>query len=352
VLLFVPSHRTFDLLFGEPKIGPRLYIKRVQVMDHCEQLLPPYLRFVKGVVDCADLPLNISRETLQDNPLLGRIRKNVVKNAFTALEEMKSDDYETYKTVYGESGEILKEGLAQDFANREQIADLLLFESIDTDQGAYTTLADYVEKMPEGQNAIYYLTGERRERIEGSPALEAFRARGWDVLLLTDPVDEFVIPYLDAYRGKPLKAANQGELDSEVASDDSKTKEAFLPLFERLRKSLGVAEVRLSRRLKQSAACLVHEEGAISPHMRRLLKQMGQDEGLPEQKRILELNPEHTVVKTLRDLHGANPDDPRVESYGRLLHDQALIAEGSPLPDPAEFTQRLNDLLVRDALAS
>lgn len=351
VLLFVPSHRPFELQFGDVKFGPKLYIKRVLVMDHCEALLPPYLRFVKGVVDCADLPLNVSREMLQDNPLLVKIKNHLTKSVLKALGQMKDEDYEKYVKFFQQMGDILKEGLAQDHANREQIADLILFESIRTERGHYTTLADYVEHMPEGQTQIYYLTGESRAQMENAPTLEVFKDKGWDVLLLSDPVDEFVLPSFTEYRQKPLRAADKGELSSDIAVDDSALKQQYLPLFETLRKTLkGVKQVRLSTRLKNSPSCLVGEEGAPSAHLERILQRLGKEHELPQEDRILELNPEHPVVKALQAIHQANPNDPKVESYGQLLYDQAVIAEGSALKDPAGFIQRLNELLLRDTI--
>lgn len=351
VLMFIPSHRPFELQFGDQKFGPKLYIKRVLIMEHCEALLPPYLRFVKGVIDCPDLPLNVSREMLQDNPLLTRIKKNVVKNILKALAEMKRNEYDKYVEFYQQMGDVLKEGLAQDFENREQIADLLLLQSINTEKGKYTTLADYVEAMPEGQKDIYYLTGESRGQIENAPYLEVFKDKGWDVLLMTDPVDEFVLPHFTEYKEKPLKAADKGELDSDIEVDNAEQKQQFLPLFETLRKKLDeVKEVRLSTRLKDSPSCLVSEEGAMGAHMERIMQQLGKADEIPQEQRILELNPDHPVVQTLQKIHEANADDPKVENYGKILYDQAVIAEGSALKDPADFTKRINELLIRDAI--
>jgi len=351
-LLFVPARRPFELQFGETQFGPKLYIKRVSIMDHCEALLPPYLRFVKGVVDCPDLPLNVSRELLQDNPLLAKIQKNLVKAVLRHLASLKQEDYEAYVGVFQQLGDVLKEGLAQDPAHQERIADLVLFQSVNTPKGAYTTLADYVERMPEGQNDIYYLCGESREAIENAPHLEAFKDRGWDVLLLSDPVDEFVLPHFTQYKGKHLKAADKGQLDGEIATPENlELKQAFLPLLEALRGALeGVKEVRLSTRLKDSAACLVSEEGALGAHMERLMRRMGQGEALPPSERILELNPDHAVVKALRQRQQANPNDPKVATLGKTLYDAALIAEGSKPKDPSEFNRRLDELMLRDLL--
>ena len=350
-LLYIPKRKSWELQFAEPKVGPKLYINRVQIMDHCEALLPPYLRFVKGVVDCSDLPLNVSRELLQHNPLLEKIQKSLVKNVFQALGELRASDPEAYAEVFAELGQILKEGLARDHANREAIADLLLFSSLNTEAGKTLTLAQYVEAMPEGQPDIYYLAGEERTVLEHAPALEAYRHRNWDVLLLTDPIDPFVVPSLPEYKGKGLKAADrhQPELDADEKKQAEEAAGAYQPLLESLKGRLdGVKDLRLTRRLKESASCLTAGDDALDPHMERLLAKMGQG-GMGPQERILELNPEHPVVQGLLELYRKDPADPRVEGHAHLLHDQALLAEGSRLADPSAFVRRLNELLVKDA---
>jgi molecular chaperone HtpG len=355
-LLYIPRHKSFDLQFAEAKVGPKLYINRVQIMDHCEQLLPPYLRFVKGVVDCSDLPLNVSREVIQHSPLLEKIQKSLVKNVLAALEELKTGDRDTYTEVFGELGGILKEGLARDFEHRAQIADLMLFQSLKTEAGKFTTLAQYLEGMPADQTDIYYLAGEQRSLLEHSPSLEVFRHRGWDVLLLTDPIDEFVIPSLTDYQGKALKAADRSAPEL-PAEDLKKTEEAsgiFQPLLTSLKATLSeLKDVRLSRRLKESAACLVADEGDMGANMERLLQKMGRAEAMglggPAQ-RILELNPDHPAVQALQKLHQADPADARIGTYAHLLHDEAVLAEGSKLADPSAFAQRINGLIAKDAL--
>jgi molecular chaperone HtpG len=352
VLAFVPAHRPFELQWGDYKAGLRLYIQRVLIMDRCEELLPPYLRFVRGVVDSSDLPLNISRELLQQNPLLDKIRSNVVRSVLKALEEMKAEEYDKYVSFYKELGEILKEGLGRDWDNRQRLADLLLFQSVKTPPGQYTTLAKYVEAMPADQKDIYYLIGESRELIEHSPYLEAFRSRGQDVLLLTDPIDEFALPNLGEYKGKKLKAADRGDLEADQESKKKREEAAgqFQKLFEHLKARLPeVSDVRLSGRLKESASCLVADEGALTAHMERLMQRLGRDEA--GSRRVLELNGEHPAVQALQKVYEKSPDDPRVESYGRLLYDQAVIAEGSKVKDPAAFARRINELLVKDARA-
>jgi molecular chaperone HtpG len=352
VLLFIPAHKPFELQWGgEFKAGPRLYVQRVLIMDHCESLLQPYLRFVRGVVDSSSLPLNISREILQQNPLLERMRKNVVKNVLDALAEMKDREYDKYVGFFRELGGILKEGLGRDWANREKLADLMLFESADTPAGQFTTLAQYVEKMPADQKEVVYLTGEDRGILEHSPYLEAFRARGQDVLLLTDPIDEFTVPALGEYKGKRLRAADRGDLDDKKDEAKSADAEKYKPLLDHLKGKLAdeVSDVRLSSRLKESAACLVAPEGAMSAHLERLMERMGRGDEATRAKRILELNGKHPAVAALRDLYEKKPDDPRVEGYARLLYDQALLAEGSKVKDPAAFARQVNELLVKDA---
>jgi molecular chaperone HtpG len=352
VLLFIPAHRPWELLFAESafKWGLRLYIQRVLIMDHCQDLLPPHLRFVRGVVDSADLPLNISREMLQQNPLLGKMQKNIVKRVLDALAEMKEGEYDRYVGFYREMGSILKEGLGRDHANRDRIADLLLFESMKTPAGKYVSLAQYVEAMPADQKDIYYLIGESREQIEHSPYLEAFRSRGQDVLLMTDPVDEFVLPGLREYKGKHLKAADRGELEGDKAEKRPEVQEKFKRLFEHLKSKLPeVSDVRLSGRLTESASCLVAGEGAMSAHLERLMQRLGRGEDLGPSRRALELNGEHPAVLAMLKLFEKDPQDARVESYGRLLYDEAVIAEGSKVKDPLALARRINELMVKGA---
>ena len=354
-LLFVPRRRGLDWLMGpEKKSSVDLYVRRVLIMHECEHLVPPYLRFVRGVVDSSDLPLNVSRETIQNNPVLHRIRTNVVNRVLNTLEEMKNEEYEkSYVPFFEEFGGYLKEGAATDFANRERLADLLLFESTTTDPSdaakRYTTLAKYVERMPADQKDVYYLTGDTRELIENSPYLESFKARGQEVLLLTDPVDEYLVASLHGYKGKNLKAVDRADADpaAEKVSEDKAA--ALRPLVDALKAKLAddVKDVRLSARLKESAAVLVADQGAMGANLERLLQRMGRGDEVPQTKRILELNPDHPAVQALKTLHEQNGDDPRVEAYGRLLYDEAVIAEGSRVKDPAAFARRVNELMVK-----
>jgi len=353
VLLYIPKRKGFDLQFGEAKVGPKLYINRVQIMDHCDAVLPPYLRFVKGVVDCADLPLNVSREMLQHSPLLEKIQKSVVKNVLKTLAELQSSDLEAYTAWFLELGVILKEGLGRDWDHKEQLADLLLYPSLKTESGKFTTLAQYVEAMPADQTDIYYLAGEGRDLLAHAPSLEVFKHRGWDVLLLTEPIDEFVLPALTEYKGKHLKAADRSE--PELPADEKQKVEEITGLFQPLLDTLkaqfkDLKDVRLSKRLKESAACLVAEEGALGANMERLLQKMGRADSFGgASPRILELNPDHPAVQGLQKLHLKDPADPRLEGYAALLYDQAVLAEGSRLADPTAFARRINELITRDA---
>ncbi|MDY3557060.1 molecular chaperone HtpG [Gemmata sp. JC717] len=349
VLCFVPARKPWGFDYEEPVAGLKLYVQRVLIMDRCEQLLPTYLRFVKGVVDSADLPLNVSRELLQQNPLLDVIQKSVVKNVLESLGGMKNIEFDKYLGVYKAFGTVLKEGLTRDWSNREKIADLLLFESANTEAGKFTTLAEYVGKMPEGQKDIAYLIGESAEQLRHSPYLEAFRAKGQDVLLLTDPIDEFAIPQLGEYKGKKLVAADRGEAagGGDVPDGD---KERFKALLGALKEKLpDVADVRLTNRLTESAACLVADAHGVSAHMERLMERMGRDAGTA--KRVLELNPNHATVEAVRALHEKDAADVRLDLYARLLYEQAVVAEGSKVPDPVAFAKRVNDLIARDAKA-
>jgi molecular chaperone HtpG len=342
-LLYVPAEQPFEMQFGEYKWGLRLYVQRVLIMDHCEEVLPAYLRFVKGVVDSSDLPLNISRELLQSNPLLGQIRNNVTRSLLKALEGLKETEYDKYVKFFKEFGNILKEGPSRDFANRERVADLLLFESLKTPAGQYTTLAKYVEAMPADQKEVLYLTGEAREQLENSPYLEAAKAQGRDVLLMTDPVDEYLMMGLSTYKEKPFQAADKAAPAGEVGATE---KERFAKLLERMKTLLPeVADVRLTSRLKDSPACLV-SEGMGSAHFERLMARMGRD--APPVKRVLELNPGSPVVATMQALLEKG-DDAKLENHARLVYDLAVIGEGSRVKDPVALARRVGELLARDA---
>ncbi len=347
-LLYLPAHKPFDLLWGDSHKGLHLYIRRVFIMDDCEALLPPYLRFVRGVVDSPDLPLNVSREMLQQSAPLEKIKSNLTNKVLRTLEEMKKDEYDAYVAFYKELGVFLKEGVYQDRANRDALAALLLFESTRTEPGKFTTLEAYVSAMPAEQKEIYYLIGENRELIENSPFLEAVKARGWEVLLLTEPIDEFVVGALSEYKGKRLKAVDKGEVDAAAVDEDKKKR--FQPLLDFLKAKLPeVKEVRLSNRLKESAACLVSDEYAMGAHLERVMQRIGRGHEIPEDKRILEVNPDHPAVAAVRQRFERDAQDPRLETYCRILYDEAVVAEGSRIKDPVAFARRINELLAKDA---
>lgn len=353
-LMFIPGHRPMDWMMGPEKpSGLDLYVRRVLIQHECEELSPLWMRFVRGVVDSADLPLNVSRETLQHNPMLAKIQSNLVNRVLKTLEEMKTSEYETYLKFHKEFGGLLKEGIGSDHGNRERLADLLLFESTKTQPGEYTTLAKYVEAMAADQKEIFFLIGDEREQIENSPYLESFKAKGQEVLLLTETIDEYLASSLRDYKGKQMKAVDKGEMEKD-ASAEEKLKEAGERLkgaLELLKKKLEteVKDVRLSSRLKESAAILVADDWGMTAHMERLMERMGRGAEMPDSKRVLELNPDHPVVAAIQKMAEKDALDPRIESYGRLLLDQATIAEGSKIKDPAGFAKRVNALIENGA---
>jgi molecular chaperone HtpG len=300
------------------------------------------------VVDSPDLPLNVSREMLQQSAPLEKIRSNLINKILRILEEMKKDEYDAYLKFYKELGMFLKEGVYQDWSRREQLADLLLFESTRTEPGQWTTLEKYVAAMPAEQKEIFFLFGETRDAVEHSPLLESFKEKGQEVLFLTDAIDEFVAQALTEYKGKKLQAIDRGELASEPV--DEAKKQRFQPLLDFLRQQLPeLKDVRLSRRLRDSAAVLVTEEGALGPHMDRLLQRFGRADEIPPSKKILEVNPDHPAVQAIEKIHAKNPKDSRLTDYAVILYEQALVAEGSRVRDPVAFARRINELLVKDA---
>jgi len=339
-LLFLPSHAPMDLFMREGKRGVQLYVRRVFIMDDCEALVPEYLRFVKGVVDAADLSLNISREILQQDRQIQLIRKRLVKKVLSTVKTMLADEPEKYATFWTEMGRAVKEGLLSDHDNRDAILEICSFPSTH-DEEQPTTLRDYIARMPEGQDAIYYGTGPSRSALAHSPHLEAFRAKGYEVLLLTDPVDEVWVDAVPEFEGKSLVSVAKGEVDLGGAVDDA-AEQGFAELLTWMGGALeeDVKEVRLSHRLTDSAACLVGEPGDLTPTLEKMYRAMGQEP--PKVKRILELNPKHGLVTGLRDAHGARPDDTGLGDTARLLYGMALLAEGGELPEPAAFVALLS----------
>ncbi|HPX60365.1 MAG TPA: molecular chaperone HtpG [Deltaproteobacteria bacterium] len=353
-LIYLPAKKPFDLFMADRKKGLQLYVKRVFITDHCEELIPDYLRFVKGVVDSSDLPLNVSREILQEDVQIKRIQKNLVGKVLSTLADTKEKTYEEYVKFWKEFGPVIKEGLHFDYANKEKLQELVLFESTQTEAGGYTSLKEYVERMPEGQKEIYYITGDSREHLETSPHLEIFRSKGYEVLFMTDAVDEWVVQSLTEYQEKHLKAVDRGDLDldSEEERKEKETKQEeaqkqYGDLLSFVKSSLDskVKEVRLSKRLTDSACCLVADEYGMNANMERILKAMNQP--VPESKRVLELNPDHPIMQVMTDIHKQNQQDSRLSDYAELLYDQALLTEGSPIKDPLRFSRLVSDLMVK-----
>lgn len=378
-LLFIPSKAPFDLYMPDHRRGIQLYVKRVFIMDDCEDLVPPYLRFLRGVVDASDLSLNISREILQKNRQIKAINKSIVRKILGTLKSMmfekaeKSDNTEEagsgvkeenaeekdtrklsadYLTFWNEFGKVLKEGLYNDFANREKILEVVLAAS--THSSELTTLEDYVSRMKENQKEIYYIAGENRSVLEKAPQMEMFKAKGIEVLIFSDPIDSIWLETVPEFDGKKFKSILRGEID---LGDEEEKKAAEEKLSEQ-RKDMAdllgwmktdleasVKEVRLSSRLVDSPACLVSDEQDLTPSMEKIMKAMGQE--VPKVKRILELNPEHVIVKRLRELYEENKDEADLKDIVSVLYDQALLAEGGELEDPSGFSARLCKVITK-----
>lgn len=343
-LLFLPSHAPMDLFLRESRRGVQLYVKRVFIMDDCEALVPEYLRFVKGVVDANDLSLNISREILQQDRQIQLIRKRLVKKVLSTVKTMLEKEPEKYATFWSELGRAVKEGLISDHDNRQAILEICSFPSTH-DADKPTTLRDYLARMPEGQDSIYYVTGETRSALENSPHMEAFRGKGYEVLLLTDPVDEVWVDAVPSFEDKPLVSIARGEVDLGGDDVDEDTKKSLDGLVSWMAATLtdDVKEVRLSHRLTTSAACLVGDPGDLTPTLEKMYRAMGQE--LPKVKRTLELNPSHPLVTGLRAAHEDRPDDAGLGDTARLLYGMALLAEGGELAEPASFVSMLSKRL-------
>jgi molecular chaperone HtpG len=353
-LLYVPEKAPFDLFQRERK-GLRLYAKRVLIMEDCEKLLPPYLRFLRGVVDSEDLSLNVSREMLQENKALTQIEAQIVKQTLKALKDLAESDGDKYLAFYKLYGRVLKEGIALDWKNIDAIADLCRFESMKGEAGKLLSLKEYVAAMPEGQKDIYFVTGVGRRGVEQSPHLEAFRKRGWDVLFLVDPVDEWVVKSLTTYDKRSLRSVAHGDLDlgdapdaAEQASAEAEVSDAVLAV----KKALGdkVKDVRASRRLTDSASVLVAAEGDPGANFERILRMVDQNQA-KETARILELNPSHPIVKNLAALAKRDPSSPKLGEWSELLLDQALLSEGV-VEDPARLVRRIQELLTQASEAT
>ena len=339
-LLFVPSEAPFDLFYTTGKFGLHLYVRRVLIMEHCEELLPPYLRFIRGVVDSADLPLNVSRQRLQEDRHIAQIRKWLTKKVIDSLEEMQKNETDQYAALWKQFGRVLKEGVT-DFENKDKLTPLYLFESSQAE--TFTSLKDYVARMKEGQPAIYYLTGPSRRAVENSPHLEGFKEKGYEVLFLIDPVDEMLVQWLPEFEGKKLQSIGKGVADFGEQNSLKEKESEFSKLMTALLSKLDdrVKEVRLSNRLTSSPACLVVAEGDVSPHLERMLSQVKGETA--KQKRIMELNPTHEIITKMRD----RVDDAMLTDFAEVLYGYALLAEGSELQDPLKFNQAVIRVLSR-----
>jgi len=349
LLLYVPAHAPFDLWDRDHRHGVKLYVQRVFIMDDAEQLMPAYLRFIRGVIDSNDLPLNVSRELLQESRTVEAIRAGSVKRVLGLLEELAENEREKYAKVWEEFGRVLKEGIGEDHANRDRIAKLLRLASTHTGSDAQTvSLADYLSRMKDGQDKIYYITGDSYAAASASPHLEIFRKKGVEVLLLYDRVDEWVAANLTEFEGKTLQSVAKGDLDLGKLEDEAEKKEEekrageFKELAEKIAKALGdkVKEVRVSHRLTTSPSCLVSDSFGMSMNLERLLKAAGQK--VPHMQPILEVNPTHPLVQALKH----ESDEKRLADWSHLLFDQAVLAEGGTLEDPGAFVKRLNELML------
>ncbi len=348
-LLYIPARAPFDMFNRDVQKGLKLYVKRIFIMDDAEQLMPMYLRFVKGVVDSNDLPLNVSREILQSNRVIDKIKSGCVKRVLSMLEQMADKDKEKYATFWKEFGQVLKEGPAEDFANKDRIAKLLRFSSTQNDTAVQdVSLADYVSRMKEGQDKIYYVIGDSFTAAKNSPLLEVFRKKGIEVLLMCDRVDEWFVSQLNEFEGKQLQSISKGSLDLGKLEDEEgkeevkKQEKDFEGFIKHFTESLNdtVKEVRLTHRLVDSPACVVFDDNDLSGHMQRMLQAAGQE--FPGAKPILEINPSHPLIERIK----SEQDDERFARWANIMLNQALLAEGEQLKDPAGFVKGLNELLI------
>ena len=352
-VLFVPSEAPPDLFVWGAEYGLQLYARRVMIMERCDAVLPHFLRFVRGVVDSSDIPLNISRQTLQENRHLTRISKFLAKKVLDTLAKLQSDDEEKYLDFWGKFGRVLKEGVDFGSEHKSRIVPLLMFES-SNDPKKLTTLQDYLSRMKDGQDGIYYITGESRSIVANSPLIEGFIKKDYEVLFLTDPVDEFLVAQLTEFEGKTLRSAGKGDLDlgADGAAEDAKNErkdqeQRFGDLFGLLGKHLEqhVKQVRLSSRLTTSPACLTVDEHDMSPQMERMLRMAGPD--TPKQKRILEVNGTHDLVRGLQERFETDKTDPALRDFAELLYGYAMLADGAEIEDPGPFNKALEGIMMR-----
>ncbi|MCA9622187.1 MAG: molecular chaperone HtpG, partial [Myxococcales bacterium] len=352
-LVYVPQKAPLDVfMFQKERPGLKLYAKRVLIMENCESLLPVYLRFLQGVVDSEDLSLNVSRETLQDNRTIRTIEAQLVKQVLKELGRLQADDPDAYRSFFEQFGPVLKEGLSIDFKNKDELTDLCLFSTLEHDAD-WISLKRYVDEKKEDQKAIYYLTGTDRAQLTKSPHLEVFRKKGIDVLLLTDPIDEWVVQAIGSYQDLPLESVAHGklELDEPEPERDDETKSQLDGAVAAVKKILGdrIADVRLSKRLTETASCLVAREGDPGANLERIMKVL--DDRAEQRKRVLELNPDHPIVKNLARQVARDAQSPRVELWSELLYDQAQLSDGV-VEDPAALVKRIQQLLVETSTAA
>ena len=356
-LLYIPHKAPFDLYWRDSNKGLHLYVKRIMIMDDCKELLPEYLRFVTGVVEANDLPLNVSRQMLQEDKIVRKIQKNLVNKILNTLTELKEKNPDSYNVFYQEFGKVLKEGMHLDPANLDKLQKLIQFESSKSKPSEYVSLSTYVKRMPQDQTEIYYLTGSRRELVENSPHLEIFKSKDYEVLFLIDPIDEWVVQNLNEYEGKKLKSIDRGDItfsaeneekkddkDSKKKSDDDQSDELIAYIKKQF--EAEVKDVKLSKRLIDSPACLVADESGMSANMERIFKSMNQK--LPENKRILELNPKHSIFKIIHQLFQKDKKNKKLRIYCQLLLDQALLTEGSPIKNPLQFSKWISELMIAE----
>ena len=353
-LIYIPEVAPFNMFMPDfQKKGLQLYVRRVFISDECKDLVPDYLRFLKGVVDSSDLPLNVSRELLQDNAQIRKMQKAITRKTLSELKKMKEKEPEKYAKFSLEFGKIFKEGIHMDHDNKEKIKGLVMYETMNNEAAKLIGLQEYVDAMPPEQKEIYYITGESRQAVENSSALELFRSQGFDVLFMVDPIDEWIMPSMGQFAKFMFKSATKGDIELDEKSKKSSEKiiskaaKEHKDVLEVLQKELdaNIKEVRFTNRLTDSACCLVGEENAMSAHMERMFKTMNQD--VPVNKRILELNPKHSLVASMQKLFEADKANPELQKYAHLLYDQALLTEGSPIIDPLAFAKNIADLMVK-----
>ncbi len=352
-LMYIPEKAPFDLMTNERKHGVKLYVKRVFIADDCKELIPEYLRFTKGVVDSEDLPLNVSREMLQHNPIIEKMRKALVGKVLNTLKEMADKEPDKYRTFWKQFGPIVKEGIHTDPENKDRLLEIVRFQSsMGEGPDDLVSLKDYVGRMREGQKDIYYITGENRAIAEKSPHLEVFKAKSIEVLFLVDPIDEFIVNDIFNFDGKTLKSVTKGDLDlGELGKEEKEEKEkvesSYKKLTERIKNILAdlVKEVRVTTRLKDSPACLVSDEFEMGAHMEKIMRAMGQE--VSPTKRTLEINPDHPIIRNINAMYEKNATDPSLDEWVKVVYDQALIAEGQVPSDPLAYSKRVNSFLTK-----